>query len=103
MIATTWPFIDLDEVGVAYVRGSTTRVIEIAVEHTDGQRSAIDIQAAFPSLTPAQIHAALGYYFEHQAECDELISDRQQRAEALFDEVGNSVLQERLRRLKAGA
>jgi uncharacterized protein (DUF433 family) len=101
--ATAWPFIDLDEHGVAYVRGSTTRVIEIALEQTEGQRSAVQIQAAFPTFSLAQIHAALGYYFDHQTECDRLIANRQQRAEDLLDGLGNRALQERLHRLKAGA
>ncbi len=34
-------------------------------------------------LTPAQVHAALAYYYDHRAEIDDLIA----KSEALFDEV----------------
>ena len=36
-----------------------------------------EILAQFPSLTPASLHAALAYYFDHKAEIDELIQDAQ--------------------------
>lgn len=95
MTATAWPFIEVDSQGVAYIQGATTKVIEVVLEQTVGQRSAREIRDAFPSLSLPKIHAALGYYFDHQDECDRLIAERQQRAEELLQTHGNHALQER--------
>jgi uncharacterized protein (DUF433 family) len=102
--ATAWPFVELDEAGIAYVQGTTTKVIEIALDRSERLLvTAEEIQAAYPSLSLPQIHAALGYYFDHQDECDRQIEERRERADALLERLENPALQERLRRLKSGA
>ncbi len=102
MTATAWPFIEIDSDGVAYIQGTATRVIEIALEQTAGQRSTREIRDAFPTISLSKIHAALGYYFDHQDECDRLIGERERRAEELLQAHGNHALQQRLQRLKVG-
>lgn len=104
MTATAWPFVELDEQGIAYVQGTTTKVIEIALDRTARHLvTAEEIQAAYPSLSLSQIHAALGYYFDHQDECNRQIEERQEWADALLERLENRSLQKRLRRLKSGA
>ena len=103
MNATVWPFIELDREGIAYVQGTTTKVIEIAVDHTARRLSAEEIQAAYPYLSLPQIHAAIGFYYDHRDECDRQIDRRLQRADSLLERLENPALQERLRRQKAGA
>lgn len=103
MTATAWPFVELDQEGVAFVQGTTTKVIEIALERTARQLlTAEEVQSAYSALSLPQIHAALGYYYDHQAECDRQIEERRQRADALLERLENPVLQERLHRLKTG-
>ena len=65
--------------------------------------TAEDIQAAYPYVSLPQIHAALGYYYDHQDACDRQIDQRRQRADELLPQLENAALQERLRRQKAGA
>ncbi|MGD9856512.1 MAG: DUF433 domain-containing protein [Planctomycetaceae bacterium] len=103
MTATVWLFVELDQEGVAYIEGTTTKVIEIALDHTLRRLSADEIQAAYPYLSLPQIHAALGYYYDHLGECERQIDERRQRAEDVLERVENSALQERLRQRKAGA
>ncbi len=103
MTATAWPFVELDQQGVAFIQGTTTKVIEIAIDHTARDLlTAEEIQTVYPSLTLPQIHAALGYYYDHREECDRQIEERQHRADQLLERLENPALQERLRRLKTG-
>jgi hypothetical protein len=100
--ATAWPFVEVDERGVAYLHGTTTKVIELALDRTARELlTAEEIQIVHPSLTLPQIHAALGYYYDHREECDRQIEERQQRADQLLQRLENPALQERLRRLKS--
>ena len=46
------------------------RVAQIAMDYLAHGWSADEICRQHRSLTPAEVHAALGYYFDHQAEID---------------------------------
>jgi uncharacterized protein (DUF433 family) len=102
VLATDWPFVEIDERGVAFVRGTSTKVIEVALDEVLRNRTPHEIHAAYPYLSLPQIHAALGYYHEHRNECDRQIDAARLKVDELLDLVGDSALQERLRRLKAG-
>jgi uncharacterized protein (DUF433 family) len=77
----------VDEHGVAWIEGTTTRVIQVALDKIAQGWSAEEIHAQYPYLSLAQIHAALSYYYDHQEELDAEIEReyeevRQLRAEA---------------------
>jgi uncharacterized protein (DUF433 family) len=93
--------VEIDERGVAYVLGTTTRVVEVALDAVIGGRTPHEIHEAYPYLSLPQIHAAIGYYHEHQEECDRQIESARAKADAMLDVVGDRTLQEKLRRLKA--
>ena len=99
MTATAWPFVELNDQGVAIVQGTTTKVIEIALDQIAHGMDADEIHRQYPYLSLPQIHAALGYYHEHKDECDRLIEERRQRAEEIRRATENGPLQERLRKL----
>ena len=101
MPATAWPFVHIDERGMAFVRGTSTKVIEVALDVVVRGRTPHEIHAAYPFLSLPQIHAALGYYHEHQKECDRQIQAAHVKAEELLDVVGNPAMQEKLHRLKS--
>src|SRR5690348_9819070 len=71
-------YICADERGIAYIAGTRMKVTQIAVETKALGYSPQDIQDAHPHLSLAQIHAALAYYYAHQAEVDAEI-ERQDR------------------------
>ena len=51
------------------------RVAQIAADHLGNGWSAEEIVRQYPHLTPAEVHAALGYYFDHREEIDEELAD----------------------------
>ena len=68
----TYPYIGSDpEIadGKPIIAGTRTSVRSIAGYYQMGM-SADEILTALPHLTPAQVHSALAYYFDHQNEVD---------------------------------
>lgn len=55
--------------GAPIVKGTRTTVRSIAGYYQLGM-SVDEILEALPHLSPAQIHAALAYYFDHQTQVD---------------------------------
>lgn len=56
--------------GRPVIAGTSLRVQDIVIAYTIQGLSLTDLAEQYPSLTPAGIHAALAYYYEHQAEID---------------------------------
>jgi uncharacterized protein (DUF433 family) len=70
LTARTLPsHIVFDEQGRPWVEGTGRKVVEIAIDRRAGL-SAEQIHEAHTDLSLAKIHAALAYYFDHQAELD---------------------------------
>lgn len=99
MTTTVWPFIRVEEDGVAFIEGTRTKVIEIALDRIAHHWDADEIQRQYPHLSLSQIHSALAYYYDHQEECDRLIESRRQTAEEIRRQTENTELQKRLREL----
>jgi uncharacterized protein (DUF433 family) len=87
----------LDEKGVAYIEGTTAKVIEVVLNQQWTDCTAEDLQLDMPHLTLDQIHAALKYYHEHKRELDEDIERRRQLVERMRQEAGPSPVAARLR------
>ena len=62
--------IEIDEQGVAWLTGANVKVIEVALDKLAHGWSPEEIHFQHPHLSLAQIHAALGYYYDHKAEID---------------------------------
>lgn len=56
--------------GAPIIRGTRTTVRAVAEYHQRLAMSADDILMALPYLRLAEVHSALAYYFDHQAEVD---------------------------------
>ncbi len=97
MVTTAWPFIELDENGVAFIHGTRTKVTEIVNCHLGYRWDAEQIHLQLPGLSLSQIHAALGYYYEHQAACDEQLKNAESRVLSLRSRLENPALLEKLR------
>ena len=67
---TTYPHIALYARGVPCLDGTRHRVIDLVADHVAHGYSAAQIVEQYPDLTPAQIHAALTYYYDHQEAMD---------------------------------
>ncbi len=60
--------------GEAVVRGTRISVRHI-VERIQAGQSIKELLAALPHLTAAQVYDALSYYYDHQAEMDQLVEE----------------------------
>src|SRR5438067_13113176 len=91
------PPIVLDEKGVAYIEGTTAKVIEVVLNQEWAGQTPEELQRDMPHLTLAQINAALAYYHEHKEELDAEIERGDQLAEKLREEAGESPFAKRMR------
>ncbi|MCC6444944.1 MAG: DUF433 domain-containing protein [Armatimonadetes bacterium] len=71
------PGIRLDDDGTAWIDGTRIMVSLIACEKNGGWAEA-EIQRQHPSITLAQIHAALAYYYDHKTAMDASIAESYQ-------------------------
>jgi uncharacterized protein (DUF433 family) len=89
--------IRLDEKGVAWIDNTRIKVIEVAMDHIAHGWSAEEIHRQHPHLSLAQTHAALAFYYDHQAEFDKAIAESLARAERAAAECADSPGRRRLR------
>lgn len=96
-IATT--HIEIDERGVAWITGANTKVIEVVLDKLAYGWSPEEIHFQHPTLSLAQIHAALTYYYDHQAELDDEILCQLREVETYAEAAKDSPGRHRLREL----
>ncbi len=92
--------IELDERGRPWISGANTKVIEVALDKIAYGWSPDEMHEQHPHLSLAQIHAALSYYYAHQAELDAEAARQVEEYEALRAAAQNDPLQRRLRELR---
>jgi uncharacterized protein (DUF433 family) len=92
--------IEIDENEVAWIIGANTKVIEVALDHLSHGWSPEEIYFQhYGQLSLAQIHAALSYYYDHQAEYDAEIQRQLEEVDDLKAKAGDSLGQRRLQRM----
>jgi uncharacterized protein (DUF433 family) len=90
--------IHVDERGVPWIDETNIKVIEVVLDKVAYGLSAEEIHAYYPDdLTLGQIHAALGYYYDHQAEMDAEIERQAARVDELRATAGDSPFVQRMR------
>jgi uncharacterized protein (DUF433 family) len=101
-VVAAHPFIELDERGVPWVRGTTAKVREVIM---DGEQYRWDAHAMvpdFPSLTLVKILASFCYYFDNKDAMDLEIEEDFQEAERMrLESPPGPTRAELLERLKA--
>jgi uncharacterized protein (DUF433 family) len=95
--ATSTAHIWLDDDGRAWIDETNIKVVEVVLDQIAYGWSADEIHYQHPHLSLAQIHAALAYYYDHQAEFDRQIEESRRRAEKLAAENQDSPIRRRLR------
>jgi uncharacterized protein (DUF433 family) len=97
-IATT--HIYLDEEGRAWIDDTNTKVIEVVLDKLAYGWSPEEMHYQhYGQLSMSQIHAALAYYYDHQAEMDAEIERQHQEVRILREQAKDSPLRQRLREL----
>lgn len=97
MTTTEYTYIGLDEAGVPVIEGTTTKVIEVVVEHLVWQWRPEAIHIQHPYLSLGQIYSALAYYYDHTEELDRDIEERFEHVARVYQAAQLSNLKERLR------
>ena len=69
--------------GKPRIAGTRIKVQHIALEYVHMDLSVKEICKSHPHLTPAQIHAALSYYYDHQDEIEGDIREGREYAERM--------------------
>ena len=90
MATALYAHIDIEDGGVPIIRGTRTKVIEIALDHIAYRWDADEILRQHPSLSLGQIHSALAYYFDHKEEIDQQIGSQLENIERLRQQAGPS-------------
>lgn len=73
---TRYEHIILDDGRVPGIAGTTMKVVELVTAQQAHGWSPDELAFQFPHLTLGQIHSALAYYWDHQAELDQEIRRR---------------------------
>ncbi len=89
--------------GKPRIDGHRITVVDIAIAHERMGMSANEIISAYPSITLADVHAALAYYFENREYVDASIRASEQLAAEMKAKAPPSLLQEKLRQRKTDA
>jgi uncharacterized protein (DUF433 family) len=97
MPTTATTHIWLDDRGVAWIDQTNTKVIEVALDMIAHGWSPEEIHFQHSHLSLAQIHAALGYYYDHREDLDAEVQRSLREIEALRAQAGESPLRKRQR------
>ncbi len=87
--------------GEPHILGHRIKVKHVAVWHEQMGMSPAEIVATYPTITLAQVHAALSYYYGHRAEIQAAIAEEDSFVEELKAKSGPSLLEEKLRQRNA--
>jgi uncharacterized protein (DUF433 family) len=89
----------IDDQGRACIAGTSFRVDQIAMEHVAYGWTAEEIFVQhYRRLTPAQIHSALAYYYDHESEINAVIQREDEAVDRLRSQAPASAFAERMRR-----
>ena len=97
LIKTEHKYVELNERNVPIITGTTMKVVELVMAQMAYGWSPEELNFQHPYLTMSQIHSALAYYWDNKEELDADIKRRQEYAEKLRLEAGESPFVARLR------
>ena len=99
MSTVTYPHIEVAPNGGAVLTGTQTKVIEIALDRLAYHWDADEIRRQHPHLSLGQIHAALAYYYDNQAELDQQIQSQLTEIDRIKAGLGASPIRAKLKAL----
>jgi len=83
--------------GKPVITGTRIRVSQVAYAHVEMGWAPQEILQAHPHLTLAQIHDALSYYYDHEAEIQAELREDDEFVETMRDEAGDGPFAQRMR------
>jgi uncharacterized protein (DUF433 family) len=100
MATVEYAHITCDENAVPIIAGTGIKVLQIAADHVYWGWDAEQIHRQNPDLNLGQIHSALGYYYDHQAEFDAELKRRAELAETMRAAQGAGPATEKLKAME---
>lgn len=98
MSTVGYPHIEFDARSVPLLAGTTTKVIEIALDYVAHHWDAEEIRRQHPHLSLGQIHSALAYFFDHREEFDRQIAAELETVDRFRQQAGPSAVIAKLQR-----
>jgi uncharacterized protein (DUF433 family) len=102
MPASTHAHIELNADGVPVITGTTMKIVELVRFHLHQNWDARELHEQFPYLTLGQIHSALSYFHDNEAEIRADLARREELVEQIRKKWEDSPVQQKLRKLKHG-
>lgn len=97
-VEITYPHIEKTGAAPAHLtRLPRIRVSQIVIDYLNNGWSADEICIHYPHLKQAEVHSAMAYYFDHQAEIDAEIAEEQKLIEESYKNSIPTELEKRLR------
>jgi uncharacterized protein (DUF433 family) len=90
MAKVIYAHIDFTAEGVPFIEGTQTKVEEIVLDYIAWNWDAELIHRHHPHLSLAQIHSALAYYYDHQAQVDSAIEAGLEQVAQIKAKLGES-------------
>jgi uncharacterized protein (DUF433 family) len=94
---TRYEHIALDETGVPFIVGTTTKVVELVAERKAYGWSPEELHLQHPYLALGQIYSALAYYSDHAASLEGDLEGRLRKVDEARKAAGKSPLAARLK------
>jgi uncharacterized protein (DUF433 family) len=87
----------IDEKGVARIAGSRIKVIHLVMDKMANEWGPEEIQAQYPHLSLADVHAAFTYYYDHKSDLDAAIEESIRYADKMRAQTDQSWIIEKMR------
>jgi len=97
LTATEYRYIKLDERNVPVIEGTSMKIVELITSVKAYGWNPEELLENYPHLTLSKIYSALAYYWDNKEEIDADIERREQYAEQLEQEAGESPFAAKLR------
>ena len=97
MATVEYAHISLNSDNIPILTGTRIKVVLIVMDHLGRGWDAQQIHRQYPHLSLGQIHSALAYYYDHQAQMDADIERRKQNAEEMKARHGPGPVTEKLK------
>jgi uncharacterized protein (DUF433 family) len=87
MSTVEYAHISFNSNGVPIIASTGAKVRMVVMDHIGQGWDAEEIHRQYPQLTLGQIHSALAYYYDHQAELEAEIAQDLKQADLLLGEI----------------
>lgn len=89
--------------GKPRIAGHRIRVQDVVIWYDRMKMTPAEIVEHYPTITLADVHAALAYYYDHRDEIERQMAEGEAFVAEMMAKAPPSILQEKLRQMRANA